>query len=840
MNRNKQWWQKNFTSLLLAGFSGFIFKFFLERTGFDSDSSQIHYLCWLFPVALFMFDVLSRSIVIPAKRRQAECVTQWASLSVFPFLSIGITWNHIESWQFALSLFIWLYIILRTGSILIFRQSSSNPHSLNTADGILVFWALLLLNIWKYQPLDVYEFLPILINAIVSGLIALLCGMLARRFTTSDFDGTTWQRCFVLLVAVSPPLLMVSSKVTSYHLLAICLLGFMTFCSNKNRSSLTIAIVTASLVLILAPIVFPAGSVVSIWFCLTLLAWQHETRKIEGILLSGGAIILFLAGFLIGGLRWKGLFPPGNYIYGVPTGYNWLSPFLDRSNGLLLLAPWSILPISGWIQRTVKQSLFDLSLWLGFPIVLSGLLIGSWVSFGRPPDWSMWLILIPLLFPFAGALWRHGFSTIESGLIRVLGFIGFSISGFLYIGMTVFHSDTSIVNDILNEFTLRTGIDLFPLFPSFNYSSPGHSTSIFIWLFIAVSLATGLIVTRKFRKSTGFGTALTDMIVTAIFIALMGAAIKYTQIWYVLPMTHDAQIEPGQVWSLDTGLKSKTIALKMLTNLSRSTHIPQGQTVADIKLVLENGQTIQKHLEAGVHTAEWAYERPDVLRAIQHKKPPAASTWMVEEPDGFTFQGQVYEGLIFFESPLKIRSIQISNPEENKNGPMLTVKGMGLMMQTDTNKWRAPNPLLKDNSIRFSANQRLQTYELSGETFYREIYLDTALVNAASVKDGTTIARITIGSRDGLQKFWQVKAGSDTAEWSINRPDMIGRILHRMPRIATSERRLYLSTPYLAHVYRTSWRWHPELAVTSITIEFSLISESEPAPEWIVYGLVLR
>jgi len=72
-------------------------------------------------------------------------------------------------------------------------------------------------------------------------------------------------------------------------------------------------------------------------------------------------------------------------------------------------------------------------------------------------------------------------------------------------------------------------------------------------------------------------------------------------------------------------------SLALTTNLSWSVAVPDNTTVARIKLFTESGKTLNLELRAGEHTAEWAYDRPDIQAQIKHRRPPVANSYKVDD-----------------------------------------------------------------------------------------------------------------------------------------------------------------------------------------------------------------
>ncbi len=130
-------------------------------------------MCWLFPVSVFLFDVISRFVASPGRRRKAEWTSQWMSLAVLPFLLLGITWSYFESWRFIFSAFFWLYVVSRTGCILLFRQPVKTTRPLDQKDALLLMTTVTILNIWSAQPNAFSDVVQAVANGAATAILAL-------------------------------------------------------------------------------------------------------------------------------------------------------------------------------------------------------------------------------------------------------------------------------------------------------------------------------------------------------------------------------------------------------------------------------------------------------------------------------------------------------------------------------------------------------------------------------------------------------------------------------------------------------------------------------------------
>jgi Bacterial membrane protein YfhO len=90
------------------------------------------------------------------------------------------------------------------------------------------------------------------------------------------------------------------------------------------------------------------------------------------------------------------------------------------------------------------------------------------------------------------------------------------------------------------------------------------------------------------------------------------------------------KLGPGQRLEFDTGGDPMT-ELAMVTTLTNSTHFPDGAPVSKIKLHTTDGRVIERELQAGRDTAEWAYDRADVRAAVKHRLPRVVESWPVAD-----------------------------------------------------------------------------------------------------------------------------------------------------------------------------------------------------------------
>ncbi len=87
---------------------------------------------------------------------------------------------------------------------------------------------------------------------------------------------------------------------------------------------------------------------------------------------------------------------------------------------------------------------------------------------------------------------------------------------------------------------------------------------------------------------------------------------------------------------------TRATEVRIASFLAGAIEVPQGEIVAECVARLASGREIWLPIRAGVHTAEWAWERPDVRAAVRHQRAPILRSFPVR--DGF--EGHQYLGVL--------------------------------------------------------------------------------------------------------------------------------------------------------------------------------------------------
>ena len=101
-----------------------------------------------------------------------------------------------------------------------------------------------------------------------------------------------------------------------------------------------------------------------------------------------------------------------------------------------------------------------------------------------------------------------------------------------------------------------------------------------------------------------------------------------------------------------------TVELRVISTLADGVQVEQDTPVAEIALVTADGSRRLVQLLAGVHTAENAYDRPDVNPHLRHARPALAGTVPDIDPTGLPTQSNVYRAS-FPIDPIEVVGVEV-------------------------------------------------------------------------------------------------------------------------------------------------------------------------------------
>ncbi|MBI3932530.1 MAG: YfhO family protein [Acidobacteria bacterium] len=106
--------------------------------------------------------------------------------------------------------------------------------------------------------------------------------------------------------------------------------------------------------------------------------------------------------------------------------------------------------------------------------------------------------------------------------------------------------------------------------------------------------------------------------------------------------TLDLPVEAGHPRFFSVPVAAAT-ELRVASLMSDAVGLVQDQPVARLQLRLASGRELELFVRAGVHTGEWAYDRPDVRAVVRHSRPPILESW---PGPGGGFEGHRYHGVV--------------------------------------------------------------------------------------------------------------------------------------------------------------------------------------------------
>jgi hypothetical protein len=130
----------------------------------------------------------------------------------------------------------------------------------------------------------------------------------------------------------------------------------------------------------------------------------------------------------------------------------------------------------------------------------------------------------------------------------------------------------------------------------------------------------------------------------------------------------------------------RTSRLYLVSFLSLSIEIPQGMQVATLRVQLADGSEQAFPVLAGVHTAEWAFDRADVRPQIRHRRAPIAGHW------AGTPRAHYYLGTFTLLAPAEVRRLVVEYTAPQGNLYLRAVNleapdGHGLRLESGQRVW---------------------------------------------------------------------------------------------------------------------------------------------------------
>ncbi|HVS21342.1 MAG TPA: YfhO family protein [Pyrinomonadaceae bacterium] len=117
----------------------------------------------------------------------------------------------------------------------------------------------------------------------------------------------------------------------------------------------------------------------------------------------------------------------------------------------------------------------------------------------------------------------------------------------------------------------------------------------------------------------------------------------------------------------------------LLTNLSWSENVPNGVAIGRVRLRAQDGRKFEFLLRAGIDSAEWSYDRPDIRARIRHKRPTVATSYEVKDAQG-NYEAHTYVTSFALPEKVAIASGEIQvEPVAQSPNLLLSVFRMSLV-----------------------------------------------------------------------------------------------------------------------------------------------------------------
>jgi hypothetical protein len=192
--------------------------------------------------------------------------------------------------------------------------------------------------------------------------------------------------------------------------------------------------------------------------------------------------------------------------------------------------------------------------------------------------------------------------------------------------------------------------------------------------------------------------------------------------------------------------------LALTTNLSWSVAVPDNTTVARIKLFTESGKTLNLDLRAGEHTAEWAYDRPDIQAQIKQRRPPVASSYKVDDGKN-GYQAHSYLASLALPERALIKGGEISlSPSVRAPDLLLAVLRVSLLDQANGKSFPLRREWFTKKSVGPVGSTTAPNQPASNSANSKA---GTAAPSAGNVNDQTVAQRLTEAHEEATKERWQ-------------------------------------------------------------------------------------
>src|SRR5215831_11609485 len=162
----------------------------------------------------------------------------------------------------------------------------------------------------------------------------------------------------------------------------------------------------------------------------------------------------------------------------------------------------------------------------------------------------------------------------------------------------------------------------------------------------------------------------------------------------------------------------------LVTHLAWSDNVPDNTVVAQLRVHLTGGRTLEFPLRAGVDTSEWSYDRPDIRARIRHRKATVANSYQVEDPRE-TYEAHTFVTVIALPETATVTGGEISVARDPRWPDLsLTIFRVSLINQQENKTYALTKNMMttENEAVEAKAESSPARWKLLTQTSSVDIY----------------------------------------------------------------------------------------------------------------------
>ncbi len=112
--------------------------------------------------------------------------------------------------------------------------------------------------------------------------------------------------------------------------------------------------------------------------------------------------------------------------------------------------------------------------------------------------------------------------------------------------------------------------------------------------------------------------------------------------------------------AVDINEAPRSSIVEIVTALGNGIDIPQGTNIAKLQIIYSDKSTSEYLIKAGLHTADWAMEKPGIDNIVRHTRPNVWEARTITESNGEVFKANKYIAEFSLNNTLKPKQISIT------------------------------------------------------------------------------------------------------------------------------------------------------------------------------------